>query len=134
MAAGAFLAAVFGLWWYLTVVISRPIARLAKGVTDASTTDRFVSATGGTREVHELSDSFARLFEGLQAALAGRAAFLANTSHELRTPLNAILGYAELLSIEDVSDEERDEGVASIAAAGQHRRSLRDDVLELSKI
>ena len=134
LGSGMFLAAVVGLWWYLTVVISRPISRLAGAVKEASTTERFVLEPEGATEIRALAESFDRLFGGLQDALAGRAAFLANTSHELRTPLNAIIGYAELLSDEFVSKEDQEEGVASIAAAGQHLLSLIEDVLDLSKI
>lgn len=40
------------------------------------------------------------------ASIQSKSLFLSNMSHELRTPLNAIVGFADLLSMEAVDDEE----------------------------
>lgn len=41
-----------------------------------------------------------------EASIQSKSLFLSNMSHELRTPLNAIVGFADLLSLEAVEDEE----------------------------
>jgi cell cycle sensor histidine kinase DivJ len=63
--------------------------------------------------------------------------FLANVSHELRTPLNAIIGFAEMLSNEEltpVNPEKRKEYAQIIEASGQHLLSVVNSILDVSKI
>ena len=54
--------------------------------------------------------------EALKATQA-KNAFLSSTSHELRTPLNAILGFAQLLLLSGLGDEDND-GAEQILGAG----------------
>jgi PAS domain S-box-containing protein len=70
-----------------------------------------------------------------QAEKASRAKseFLSSMSHELRTPLNSILGYAQLLDMDALSDDQQ-ENVQEIAQAGEHLLELINVVLDLSKI
>ena len=81
------------------------------------------------RESRELS--LART--AAEAASDAKSQFLANMSHELRTPLNAILGYAQLLSREELSDRQRT-AVGTIDQSGRHLLMLITDILDLSKI
>ena len=66
-------------------------------------------------------------------ANAAKNDFLSRMSHELRTPLNAVLGFAQLLELEELTDEQQS-GVGHILRGGRHLLSLIDDVLEISKI
>ncbi len=45
-------------------------------------------------------------------ATHAKNAFLSSTSHELRTPLNAVLGFAQLLQLSDLDQEDRGRGRA----------------------
>ena len=65
-----------------------------------------------------------------------KTAFLANMSHEIRTPLNAIIGFANLLTCDDVpfSETERQEYSRLITANGDQLLRLISDILDLSKI
>ena len=65
-----------------------------------------------------------------------KSAFLANMSHEIRTPLNAIIGFANLLTCDDVpfSETERQEYSRLITANGDQLLRLISDILDLSKI
>lgn len=65
-----------------------------------------------------------------------KSAFLANMSHEIRTPLNAIIGFANLLTCDDVpfSETERQEYSRLISANGDQLLRLISDILDLSKI
>ncbi len=70
-----------------------------------------------------------------QAVTATQAknAFLSSTSHELRTPLNAVLGFAQLLQLSDLSQEDED-GVERILAAGHHLLALINELIDIARI
>jgi CheY-like chemotaxis protein len=54
-------------------------------------------------------------------------------SHELRTPLNAILGFAQLLELDDLADEQR-ENLAHILSGARHLLALINEVLDIAAI
>jgi CheY-like chemotaxis protein len=54
-------------------------------------------------------------------------------SHELRTPLNAILGFAQLLELEELTDEQR-ENLHYILSAARHLLALINEVLDIAAI
>jgi PAS domain S-box-containing protein len=62
-----------------------------------------------------------------------KSEFLSRMSHELRTPMNAILGFAQLLALDDLTDEQR-EGLGHIASGGEHLLKLINEVLDISQI
>jgi PAS domain S-box-containing protein len=62
-----------------------------------------------------------------------KSEFLSRMSHELRTPLNAILGFAQLLELDDLADDQR-ESVEQILRGGRHLLALINEVLDISKI
>jgi PAS domain S-box-containing protein len=59
--------------------------------------------------------------------------FLSRMSHELRTPMNAILGFAQLLQMDSLNDEQKD-WIREILKAGQHLLELINEVLDISTI
>ncbi|MGE4568624.1 MAG: ATP-binding protein [Bacteroidales bacterium] len=63
-----------------------------------------------------------------------KTAFLANMSHEIRTPVNGILGFADLLSDPELSEEERKEYLNIIRQSGDRLMSMINDLLNISKI
>lgn len=63
-----------------------------------------------------------------------KTAFLANMSHEIRTPMNAILGFSELLSMSDLSNEERNEFINLINSNSNNLLNLIDDIIDIAKI
>jgi PAS domain S-box-containing protein len=82
----------------------------------------------------------ARLEEDLRMAkLAAEQAneakseYLSRMSHELRTPLNAILGFAQLLELDDLGDEQRD-NLDHIMSGARHLLSLINEVLDIAAI
>jgi signal transduction histidine kinase/CheY-like chemotaxis protein len=102
---------------------------------------------GGGDELGRLADSLVRaekllvsrtteLITARDAALTAtqaKDAFLSSTSHELRTPLNAVLGFAQLLQLSDLSEEDRD-AVERILAAGQHLLALINELIDIARI
>jgi len=63
-----------------------------------------------------------------------KSAFLMNLSHEIRTPMNAILGFTDLLSNPDISEEEKKEFISIIKQSGRNLIDIIDDLVEMSKI
>ncbi len=66
-------------------------------------------------------------------AIQAKNSFLSRTSHELRTPLNAILGFARLLQMSDLDDDDRD-SAARIDSAGQHLLGLINELIDTALI
>ena len=67
------------------------------------------------------------------AANVLKTQFLANMSHEIRTPLNGVLAMAEVMSMGDLADVQR-ERLDVIRQSGGLLLSVLNDVLDLSKI
>jgi PAS domain S-box-containing protein len=63
-----------------------------------------------------------------------KTAFLANMSHEIRTPMNGILGFAQLLSSENITKEDIREYTQVIDSNGKLLISLIDDIIDISKL
>ena len=69
----------------------------------------------------------------LRQANAAKSEYLSRMSHELRTPLNAILGFAQLLELEDLHEEQRD-NLHYILSAARHLLALINEVLDIAAI
>nr|MBA2460445.1 HAMP domain-containing histidine kinase [Actinomycetota bacterium] len=54
-------------------------------------------------------------------------------SHELRTPMNAVLGFAQLLELGEIDEQQR-ESVDQILRAGNHLLALINEVLDVARI
>jgi len=70
------------------------------------------------------------------AELANRSKsmFLAAMSHEIRTPLTCVVGFADLLTMPNLSERDVRDFAASIKESGQVLLSLINNVLDLSRI
>ncbi|SDW18390.1 hybrid sensor histidine kinase/response regulator [Paenibacillus sp. PDC88] len=84
----------------------------------------------------ELTKNNLRLAEAREDAVHANEAkteFLALLSHEFRTPLNGILGMAEVLSLSELSEEQR-QSVSVIQESSHILLHLINDLLDLSKL
>lgn len=63
-----------------------------------------------------------------------KTAFLQNISHEIRTPMNAIVGFANLLSMTNINENEREEFINKINSNCKVLMKLFDDIIFVSKI
>ena len=68
-----------------------------------------------------------------EAASSAKSDFLAVMSHELRTPLTAILGFADLMMVDNLTQQQADR-VSKISTSGKLLLDLLNDVLDFSKI
>jgi PAS domain S-box-containing protein len=68
-----------------------------------------------------------------ERANRAKSEFLSRMSHELRTPLNAVMGFAQLLEMDRLGEEQRD-NVGQILKAGGHLLDLINEVLDIARI
>lgn len=61
-------------------------------------------------------------------------AFIKNMCHEVRTPLNAINGFADLITTEDITPEEKQEFSRIIFENCNHITSMMNSVLEIAQL
>jgi PAS domain S-box-containing protein len=102
---------------------------LGVGMISADVTDR-------QRQADLLREAKMAAEQALQAALeANRSkdAFVSRMSHELRTPLNSILGFGQLLAVDELTTEQREE-VGQILRAGAHLLRLINEVLDVTRL
>ena len=84
------------------------------------------------QDVTELIEEKAKA-EAEKRASAEKTLFLSRMSHELRTPLNAVLGFAQLLEMDELTPEQREE-VGHIQKAGRHLLALINEVLDVARV
>ncbi len=72
--------------------------------------------------------------QALETANRLKDEFLATLSHELRTPLNGILGWATLLSENDLDQETTKQGLETIERCARNQARLIEDLLDVSRI
>lgn len=85
---------------------------------------------------HELEEQTAKLESARASAEEAkelRGQFIASISHEIRTPLGVMLGMIELIASEKQTAKARTH-IATLETAGDHLKSLIDNVLDFVKI
>ncbi|MGH2808911.1 MAG: ATP-binding response regulator [Actinomycetota bacterium] len=82
---------------------------------------------------HALKEESVQAREEADRANKAKSEFLSRMSHELRTPLNAVLGFAQVLEMDEL-DDDQSESVRQINKAGTHLLNLINEVLDLSRI
>jgi PAS domain S-box-containing protein len=71
--------------------------------------------------------------ETAEQASRAKSEFLSRMSHELRTPLNAIIGFGQLMEMDAVTPEQR-ENVDHVLRAGRHLLNLINEILDIARI
>jgi signal transduction histidine kinase/ActR/RegA family two-component response regulator len=84
-------------------------------------------------QVRHLKAALEEANDAADQAHAARGQFLAAMNHELRTPLNSIIGFAQLLEMQGVSDDQR-ESLRPILRSGRQLMALVNELLEIAKI
>jgi len=74
-----------------------------------------------------------RAKELAEGANCAKSEFLSRMSHELRTPLNAILGFAQILEMDRLTDDQQ-ASVSQILKGGRHLLTLINEVLDIARI
>ena len=77
---------------------------------------------------------FNKMVEELGSIETLKTDFISNISHEMKTPIAIIKNYAELLSMEKISEEKRKEYAQSIEDAARKLSNLISNILKLNKL
>jgi PAS domain S-box-containing protein len=99
-------------------------------------TDRGTLVSAAVRDITDRRRAEEALEEAKQAAEQANHAkseYLSRMSHELRTPLNAILGFAQLLELDELADDQQ-ESLGHILSAARHLLALINEVLDIAAI
>jgi len=85
------------------------------------------------KQSQQLAQSYQAARDEAFRANIAKTTFLSRMSHELRTPLNAVIGFAQLLAMDDLTEDQRD-AVRQIRAGGKHLVGLITEILDISRI
>lgn len=77
---------------------------------------------------------FNKMVEELGSIETLKTDFISNVSHEMKTPIAIIKNYAEILQMEQISEEQRKEYGASIENAALRLSNLISNILKLNKL
>ncbi|HEU4400194.1 MAG TPA: PAS domain S-box protein [Actinomycetota bacterium] len=99
-------------------------------------TDRGTLVSAAVRDITDRRRAEAALEEAkltAEQANQAKSEYLSRMSHELRTPLNAILGFAQLLELDELRDDQQ-ESLGHILSAARHLLALINEVLDIAAI
>lgn len=77
---------------------------------------------------------FNKMVEELGSIETLKTDFVSNVSHEMKTPIAVIKNYAEILQMEQITDEDRMEYAKSIENAAKKLSNLISNILRLNKL
>jgi PAS domain S-box-containing protein len=85
-------------------------------------------------EAEQAATENERLYRQAEESSRLKEEFLATISHELRTPLSAILGWARMLRLGQLSEENAAKALDTIERNARAQAQLVDDLLDVSRI
>jgi len=87
-----------------------------------------------TAQLENLNISLTKAKDRAEASDRLKSAFLQTISHEVRTPLNGILGFATLLAMPDISEEEKQEYLFMMENSSNRLIKTITDYVDISMI
>ena len=99
--------------------------------------DQIIGFHGSSKDITERKRAEEELIRAKEKAEAGnrlKTAFMNNISHEVRTPLNGILGFSNLITQPDITDDEKVEYYSHIKTSSNRLLSTIDNYMDSSLI
>lgn len=134
-AAISFLAVFAAMATLAAIRVSKPITELTEAtriVQQGDFTVRLPENAPG--EVGELMRSFNSMADELSRTAFLQRDFISSVSHEFRTPIASIRGFARLLQMPGLTQEQRQEYVGLIAQESDRLSRLSETLLRLSAL
>lgn len=129
------LVATVGLIAYVTRKMLNPVAKITEATQKVASGDFTVHLeTDRTDELGELTHNFNKMVKELNSIECLQKDFINNVSHEIKTPISSIQGFAELLAVDDLSQEERKEYSNIIKEEADRLLYLSTNILRLAKL
>jgi len=85
-------------------------------------------------ELEEQAEELREARQAAEAASVAKTHFLANMSHEIRTPMTAIVGFADLLSRDDLDRQNREQWRNQLTQNARYLQDLVGNVLDMSAV
>jgi PAS domain S-box-containing protein len=95
---------------------------------------RIVGIASDITEQKDFEEALRIAKEKAQESDMLKSTFLANISHEIRTPMNGIIGFAELISREEIDGATRRNYVSIIKKSSDQLVRIIDDIIDFAKI
>lgn len=95
---------------------------------------RIVGISSDITEQKDFEKTLRQAKENAQESDLLKTTFLANISHEIRTPMNGIVGFAELLSRDDLDASARKSYVNIMKKSSEQLICIIDDIIDFAKI
>ena len=134
-AAISFLAVFAAMATLAAIRFSKPITELTAAtgaIQEGDFTVRLPEDASG--EIGELMKSFNSMADGLSRTAYLQKDFISSISHEFRTPIASIRGFARLLQMPGLTEEQRQEYVGLIAQESDRLSRLSETLLRLSAL
>ena len=106
---------------------------LAAGNTEVSVTDNLGYFETLKDELMTIQNGFGHAVEQALSSERMKGDLITNVSHDLKTPLTSIITYVDLLKVEDLSDEKRQQYLETLELKTERLKTLIEDLFEVSK-
>lgn len=125
--------------YLLSLILTRPLQKLSQVSRQIADGDYSVRVPVRTEdEIGELSINFNYMTEQLveklmrlDELLKNQEEFMGSLAHEMKTPLTSIIGYADLMRMENLSEDEEKEACHYIYSEGKRLQNLSLKLMDL---
>ncbi len=112
----------------------KQIGEAAESIREGNDLTRRISLGKGEDELHQLANTFDRMFDRLESSFKAEQQFASDASHELRTPVTVILSECEYTLEEPREAEEYIEALKVIRRQGGKMADLIEELLEFTRL